>query len=147
MLEDKKGLSLFQMIVVVYCMGFGMYSLWRGAYWVFFADKASTESPLYMSMHQIISLFWWGMPFLIAGVLLMIAGLMVPYYKTNNYFLYLFTIGHIISMVFYYIFTLAGFHNAINILTPGQNLTWAVISGVMAFIGGVSLWNQKTAKK
>ncbi|PNZ66357.1 hypothetical protein CD120_03245, partial [Staphylococcus saprophyticus] len=78
MLEDKKGLSLFQMIVVVYCMGFGMYSLWRGAYWVFFADKASTESPLYMSMHQIISLFWWGMPFLIAGVLLMIAGLMVP---------------------------------------------------------------------
>ncbi|PNZ65723.1 hypothetical protein CD120_13190 [Staphylococcus saprophyticus] len=87
------------------------------------------------------------MPFLIAGVLLMIAGLMVPYYKTNNYFLYLFTIGHIISMVFYYIFTLAGFHNAINILTPGQNLTWAVISGVMAFIGGVSLWNQKTTKK
>lgn len=145
--ENNKGLNLFQMITMIYCFGFGLYSEWRGAYWVFFAEKAASESPLYTTMHNIVNLFWWGVPFAIAGILLIIASLLLPYHKTNNYFLYLFVISHIISTIFYYIFTLAGFHNAINILTPGQNLTWAVISGVMAFVGGVSLWNQKTMKK
>lgn len=147
MSKDNQGLGLFQMITMVYCFGFGMYSEWRGSYWVLYADKAATETPLYTTMHEIVSLFWWGTPFAIAGVLLIIAGFLLPYYKTNNYFLYFFVISHVISMIFYYIFTLAGFHNALNILTPGQNLTWSVISGVMAFIGGVTLWNQKTMNK
>ena len=145
--EDKKGLNLFQMIVMIYNMGFGMYSEWRGIYWILFAERASTESPLYMAMHKTISLLWWGIPFSVAGFLLIFAAFALPYHKSNNYFLWCFVIGHAIAMVFYYTFTLAGFHNAINLLTPGQNLTCAVISGVMAFVGGVSLWNQKTVKK
>lgn len=145
--HDKQGLDLFQIIVMLYCFGYGTYSEWRGGYWIFNAEKASTETPLYASMHEIISLFWWGVPFSIAGLTLIISGALIPYHKTNNYFLGLFVFSHVVLAAFYYLLTLAGFQNGINILTPGQNLTWAVVSGFMAFAGGMSLWNQKIMKK
>ena len=147
MIDEKRGLGLFQIFTMLYCFGYGTYSEWRGGYWIFNAEKASTETPLYESMHEILSLFWWGLPFSIAGLMLVISGLLIPYHKSNNYFLAFFVSSHVILAAFYYILTLAGFENGLNILTPGQNLTWAVVSGIMAFVGGMALWNQKTKKK
>ena len=135
------------MIVMLYLLGFGTFTSWRGFYWIVNAERASTETNLYFTMHQIFSLAIWGAPFALSGALLIISALTLPYYKTNKTFLLTFTIGHLISVAFYYIFTLAGFEKGLNLLTPIQNLTLSVMCGAMAFIGGVSLWNNKRTQK
>lgn len=145
--KQKDGMSLFQLISFIYLFGMGIYTSLRGFYWIMNAESASQESELYSAMHEIISLAFWGLPFAISGILLMASAIAMPYHRTNTIFLTTFVIGHAIAAPFYYIFTLAGFENGINLLTPMQNLSLSVMCGAMAFVGGVALWNNKINKK
>lgn len=143
MKKEKASMDLFVRIVILYCLGFGSYTLWRGLYWVVKSDTAEHESVLYATLNSVIDLSVWGIPFTIAGILIIISSVYLPYYKTKRVFHVTFVTGHVIGMAFYYIFTLASFEKAINLLVPAQSLTLAVLSGAMAFVGGVDAWMQK----
>ncbi|EHJ08450.1 hypothetical protein [Staphylococcus simiae] len=145
--NKKQSLDLFTMIAILYCLGFGSYTLWRGLYWVVKSEVAAHESALYATLNNVFNLSIWGIPFTLSGILIILSSINLPYYKTKRVFHATFITGHVIAMAFYYIFTLASFEKAVNLLIPAQSLTLAVLSGAMAFVGGVDVWLQKTKMK
>lgn len=133
-MKKKNGLDYFQRVTMLWSICFGVASTVRGAYWVFNADLAQHDSQLYDTMHDVFPLTFWGLPFAISGILLIISGCLIPYYQTNlNFYRFSFW-GYLIACPFYYIFSVAGFNNSLNIVTPVINFNFAVISGALAYV-------------
>ncbi|MGM7786890.1 hypothetical protein ACS7WQ_06325 [Staphylococcus felis] len=122
---------------------YGIASTVRGSYWVFNADTAQHDSQLYDVMHDVLPLTFWGLPFAISGVLLIVSSFLTPYYQTSINF-YRFTFwGYAIACPFYYIFSVAGFNNSLNIVTPVINFNFSIISGAIAYIAFKQLREMK----
>lgn len=132
-LQDKNGLDFFQSESIMWRLGFGFVSLVRGSYWVFNASQASSESDLYNAMHSVFPLSFWGLPFMFAGIILIISGFLTPYYQTNRNYHRVTFWGYLIATPFYYLFSVAGFNNGLNILTPLTNFAFAIVCGCITY--------------
>ena len=89
---------------------------------------------------------FWGLPFAVSGILLIVSGFLTPYYQTSiNYFRFNLS-GYAIACPFYYIFSVAGFNNSLNIVTPVINFNFAIISGAIAYIAYRQLRELKKQK-
>lgn len=145
-MKEQNGLNYFQRVTMLWSVCFGLASVVRGAYWVFNAELAQNDSKLYDSMHDILPLTYWGLPFAISGILLIVSGFLTPYYQTSKNFYRCTFWGYAIACPFYYIFSVAGFNNSLNIVTPVINFNFAIISGTIAFIAYLQLRKIKKGK-
>ncbi|WP_057510239.1 hypothetical protein [Staphylococcus simulans] len=145
-MKKQNGLDYFQKVSMLWSICFGIASVVRGAYWVFNANTAQHESNLYDAMHDVLPLTFWGLPFAVSGILLIVSGFLTPYYQTSiNYFRFNLS-GYAIACPFYYIFSVAGFNNSLNIVTPVINFNFAIISGAIAYIAYRQLRELKKQK-
>lgn len=120
---------------VVSYMTIGMLAIVRGLFWIFSSEKARHDSPLYESMHELISLTYWGIPFFIGGVCLVIASIALPYRRVNNVYSIFSIIGGVICSMFFFIIALAGMDQSINWLTPVTFVVTAMGAGGYAYVG------------
>lgn len=122
-------------INVVSLMTFGILAMVRGFFWIVSSEKAVNDSPLYKSMHELISLSFWGVPFLIGGIFLVIAGIALPYRKVNEVYSWFLIVGGIICAVFFFIISLASMDQSLNWLTPATFIVMAMGCGGYAYVG------------
>ncbi len=113
----------------------GTMSIERGVYWTSQAEEAVDDSPLYQNMHEIVSLFFWGIPFALSGICLILALIAYSWRRVNNWYSILTIAGGFTSSVFFGILTLAGMYDALNWLSPLTFLTIAVCSGYAGMMG------------
>nr|DAT27564.1 MAG TPA: hypothetical protein [Caudoviricetes sp.] len=145
-MKKQNGLNYFQKVSMLWSICFGIASVVRGSYWIFNADIAQHDSKLYDTMHDVLPLTFWGLPFAVSGILLIVSGFLTPYYQTSiNYFRFNLS-GYAIACPFYYIFSVAGFNNSLNIVTPVINFNFAIISGAIAYIAYRQLRELKKQK-
>lgn len=122
-------------INVVAYMTIGMLAVMRGLFWIISSEKATHDSPLYESMHELISLTFWGVPFFIGGLCLIIASVSLPYRRVNNVYSVSSIIGGVICSIFFFIIALAGMDQSLNWLTPVTFVITAMGSGGFAYVG------------
>ncbi|MFS4466036.1 hypothetical protein ACMFKE_11640 [Staphylococcus haemolyticus] len=122
-------------INVVSLMTMGILAIVRGLFWILSSEKASHDSPLYESMHELINLSFWGVPFFIGGVLLVIAGISLPYRKVNKVYSLSLILGGFICSMFFFIISLAGMGQSLNWLTPATFVVMSMGSGGYAYVG------------
>lgn len=120
---------------VVSYITIGMLAIVRGLFWIFSSQDAKNDSPLYQSMHEVISLTYWGIPFFIGGVCLVVASIALPYRRVNNVYSIFSIIGGVICSVFFFIIALAGMDQSLNWLTPVTFVVTSMGAGGYAYVG------------
>lgn len=118
-----------------YILCIGLIITERGIYWTSQADKAAKDSPLYQNMHEVMNLFFWGIPFTIGGLCIILSLFAYNYRKVNNWYSILTIVGGFTSSIFFGIITFASMYDALNWLSPLTFLTIAVCTGSAALTG------------
>jgi len=131
---DNK-MSDMEYINVISLFLMGLTATIRGFFWIISSEEQSQDSPLYKSMHEMVNLTFWGVPFFIGGLCLIIAAIALPYRKVNNIFSVAIIIGGIICAIFFFIITLAGMNNALNWLSPATFFVMSMGYGGYAYFG------------
>ncbi|PTU83387.1 hypothetical protein [Staphylococcus pasteuri] len=122
-------------INVVSLTTMGILAVVRGMFWIISSEETSHDSPLYESMHELLNLSFWGIPFFVGGVCMVIASIALPYRRVNNLYSVFLIIGGVMCSVFFFIIALAGMDQALNWLTPVTFLIMSMGSGGYAYVG------------
>lgn len=122
-------------INVVSLMTMGMLAIIRGLFWIIASEETAHDSPLYESMHELLNLSFWGIPFFIGGVCMVVASVTLPYRRINNLYSVFLIIGGFVCSIFFFIIALAGMDQSLNWLTPATFLIMAMGSGGYAYVG------------
>lgn len=123
----------------------GIFTVLRGTNWIVFNDN-TRDYELYESLITVASLSVWGSVFVIGGGLLMLSSWFLPRRNTRKRFALTMGAGGLIMSINYFIVAIAGFNNSATWLVPSQMITLSVIGGVLAFFGGMQLWQMRTTK-
>ncbi|WP_436860524.1 hypothetical protein [Staphylococcus caeli] len=134
-MNDETRMSEMEKTTVVSLLVIGSTALARGFYWIVSSKEQAHDSPLYMSMHEMLSLTFWGIPFFIGGLFLIIAAITLPYRNIKPIYRVSLILGGIICALFFFIITLAGMNNSLNWLSPLLFFVLSVGSGGYAYIG------------
>lgn len=137
----EEGLSPIEKMLFIVMFCFGLNTCIRGGYWTFNLD-ATNDSDLYASLNALLSLHFWGALFLISGILLMMSAFFIFKHEVNNTFYTLLMFGGLIGSIPYAFLGMAGIENAINLITPGQNIVHFGMLFLCGFIGGSTLWKR-----
>lgn len=120
---------------VVSLIMLGILATVRGVFWIIASDETAHDSPLYESMHELITLTVWGVPFFLGGICLIIAGVTLPYRNVNRVYSVSLILGGSICSMFFFIISMAGMDSSLNWLTPVTFLIMAMGSGGYAYVG------------
>lgn len=137
----EEGLSPVEKILFIVTFCFGFSTSIRGGYWTFNLN-ATNDSELYESLNNLLSLHLWGALFLLSGILLMMSAFFIFKHEVSNTFYTLLMFGGIIGSVPYAFLGMAGMENAINVITPGQNIVYFGMMFLCGYIGGSTLWKR-----
>ncbi|XWX34320.1 tail protein [Staphylococcus phage PG-2021_4] len=137
----EEGLSPVEKILFIVTFCFGFSTSIRGGYWTFNLN-ATNDSELYESLNNLLSLHFWGVLFLLSGILLMMSAFFIFKHEVSNTFYTLLMFGGLIGSVPYAFLGMAGMENAINLITPGQNIVHFGMLFLCGFIGGSTLWKR-----
>ena len=140
----EEGLSPVEKILFIVTFCFGFSTSRRGGYWTFNLN-ATNDSELYESLNNLLSLHFWGALFLISGILLMMSAFFIFKHEVNNTFYTLLMFGGLIGSIPYAFLGMAGIENAINLITPGQNIVHFGMLFLCGSIGGSTLWKRRRA--
>lgn len=146
LMTGRKGLNFFHFYTIAWDFAFGICCIVRGSYWILFAEKAQYESELYTAMHKVMPLTIWGIPFVLAGILIILSGIKLPYHQTSISFYRLTAWGYAIACPFYYIFSTAGFDSGLNLVTPIMNLSFSIFCGATALLAYKNVSEMKQEK-
>lgn len=142
-LQDK-SLSIVEALASVLLFGLGLFHSARGLFWVISNETINHDSTFYNSLSSVMPLNMWGAIILISGLLFMIASWKVPKYEISKaLYIYMFA-GGFLSSVTYFAIAIIGFGDAINWLTPTQLVVLSGVGGMLAFFGGMTLWQKNT---
>src|SRR5699024_1681379 len=139
---DKK-MSYAEIIASIMLLGSGLLTAERGLFWVVETDESMVDSNVYTTWSYVMRFWSWGLVFAIGGTLIILASWRLPNRDTAISFAWLLLIGGLVSSVAYFIITIAGFGNAANWLTPVQYITLSGMNGMLAFLGGLRVWQMK----
>lgn len=138
----EEGMTAIEKILFIVTFCFGFSTSIRGGYWTFNLN-ATNDSELYESLNNLLSLHFWGALFLLSGVLLIISAFFIFKHEVNNTFYTLLMFGGLIGCVPYAFLGMAGMENAINLITPGQNIVHCGMLFLCAYVGGSTLWKRR----
>ena len=138
----EEHLSMSESIASTLLLALGMLTTARGAFWMFNSENTS-DSNLYASLAAVMPLWAWAIGFFIGGILIILSSWYLPRRHIKKRFAVTLLIGGGLSSASYFIVAIAGFGNAVNWLTPTQLIIFSVASLVLAFFGGMQLWQKK----
>ena len=138
----EEQLSMSESIASTLLLALGMLTTARGAFWMFNSENTS-DSNLYASLAAVMPLWAWAIGFFIGGILIILSSWYLPRRHIKKRFAVTLLIGGGLSSASYFIVAIAGFGNAVNWLTPTQLIIFSVASLVLAFFGGMQLWQKK----
>ena len=139
---DKK-MSYAEIIASIMLFGSGLLTVERGLFWIVETDESMVDSNLYTTLSYVMPLWSWGLVFAIGGAFVILSSWKLPKRDTAISFAWLLLIGGLVSSVAYFIITIAGFGSATNWLTPVQYITLSGMNGMLAFLGGLRVWQMK----
>ena len=138
----EKQLSASESIASTLLLALGMLTTSRGAFWMFNYDDTS-DSNLYASLAAVMPLWAWAIGFVVGGLLLILSSWYIPRRDIKKRFAVTLLIGGGLSSASYFIVAIAGFGNAINWLLPMQLIIFSMTTLMLAFFGGLMLWQKK----
>lgn len=148
MLENKENvLTNTEKISVTLLIIIGLVVSTRGIYWITNYQAAVHESVFYEALDKVAPLYVWGAPFLIGGILIIIASLLILNQSAKKLFDIIITIGGTISGFSFLLIAMASMSNSLNWLTPALNTIFTVGFFTLSWIGIISLWKNRQAKK
>ena len=139
---DKK-MSYSEVIASIMLFGSGLLTFERGIFWIIETEESMFDSSLYTTLSYVVPLWAWGVLFALSGLMVIGASWKLPKRDTAISFAYFLLIGGLGSSVAYFIITIAGFGSATNWLTPVQYITLSGMNGMLAFLGGLRVWQMK----
>lgn len=145
--EDKNVLTKAERILMTLLIIVGLMPSIRGSYWITNYNTAVHESPFYETLDKVAPLYVWGVPFLLGGIFLILAGTHIINQSTRKAFDVYIIFGGTISGLSFTLISMAAINNSLNWLTPAQNICFAVGFFTLSIIGIGSLWKSRTVKK
>src|SRR5699024_7480299 len=136
-------MSYAEIIASIMLFGSGLLTVERGLFWIVETDESMLDSNLYTTLGYAMPLWAWGVMFAVSGLLVICASWKLPKRETAISFAWFLLIGGLGSSVAYFIITIAGFGSAANWLTPVQYITLSGMNGMLAFLGGLRVWQMK----
>lgn len=136
-------MSYAEIIASVMLIGTGLMTMERGLFWIIETDTSLFASHLYATLSVAMPLWMWGLFFAVSGLFIILASIKLPKRDTAISFAVFLLIGGLGSSVAYFIITIAGIENAETWLTPIQYITLSGTNGILAFLGGVRVWQTK----
>ncbi|MGW7888601.1 hypothetical protein [Staphylococcus xylosus] len=133
----KKDIKMIEMeyMNVISILFVASLGIARGSFFMFASQSQANTSPLYISMHEVLPLTYWGIPFFIGGLCLFIAAMALPYRKVNKIYSVSLIIGGIISAVFFFTITLASMGDSLNWMSPLTYFITTMACGGYAYFG------------
>ena len=138
----EEHLSLSESIASTMLLALGMLTSARGIFWMFNSDNPN-DIKLYSSLASVAPLWAWAIGFLIGGMLIILSSWYLPRRNIKKRFSVALFVGGGLSSASYFIVAIAGFGNSLNWLTPFQLIIFSVASLLLAFFGGLQLWQKK----
>ena len=138
----EEQLSTSESIASTLLLALGMLTTARGTYWVFNSDNTS-DSKMYVSLATVMPLWAWAIGFVIGGLLLILSSWYLPRRDIKKRFAVTLLIGGGLSSASYFIVAIAGFGSAVNWLTPMQLIIFSMSTLMLAFFGGMMLWQKR----
>ena len=138
----EEQLSLSESIASTMLLALGMLTSARGIFWMFNSDNPN-DVQLYSSLASVMPLWAWAIGFLIGGLLIILSSWYLPRRNIKKRFSITLLVGGCLSSSSYFIVAIAGFGNSLNWLTPFQLIIFSVASLLLAFFGGLQLWQKK----
>lgn len=138
----EEQLSVSESIASTLLLAFGLLTTARGAFWMFNSENTS-DSNLYASLAAVMPLWAWAIGFFMGGILIILSSWYLPRRHIKKRFAVTLLLGGVLSSASYFIVAIAGFGNAVNWLTPTQLIIFSVASLVLAFFGGMMLWQKR----
>lgn len=145
-MSDNNYLGKTEKMSMILLTVFGIIISSRGVYWITNYSNAVHESPFYETLDRVAPLYIWGAPFLIGGILLMVASINIISQNTRRVFDVLLVAGGFISGLSFLIISMASMASSFNWMTPVQNLCFAIGLFSLTWIGLDSLWKNKRNK-
>ena len=145
--ENKNVLTEAEKILMTLLIIVGLMPSIRGTYWITNYSTAVHESPFYETLDKVAPLYVWGVPFLVGGIFLILAGTHIINQSTRKAFDVYIIFGGTISGLSFTLISMAAINNSLNWLTPAQNVCFAVGFFTLSIIGIGSLWKSRTVKK
>ena len=138
----EEQLSLSESIASTMLLALGLLTTARGIFWMFNSDNPN-DIKLYSSLASVMPLWAWGIGFFIGGLLIILSSWYLPRRDIKKRFAIMLLAGGSLSSSSYFIVAIAGFGNSLNWLTPFQLIIFSVASLLLAFFGGLQLWQKK----
>lgn len=145
--KNKNVLTEAERILMTLLIIVGLMPSTRGSYWITNYNTAVHESPFYETLDRVAPLYVWGIPFLLGGIFLILAGTHIINQSTRKAFDVYIIFGGTISGLSCTLISMAAINNSLNWLTPAQNICFAVGFFTLSIIGIGSLWKNRTVKK
>lgn len=142
----KERLSTSESIASVALAVLGIFTIIRGAFWIMEYDNP-TDSELHVALISAAPLYIWGALFAIGGIFLVLSSWYLPRRHIRKRFAFSLFCGGLTVSVTYFIVAIAGFNNALSWMMPAQMVVLALFGGILAFFGGMQLWQMRTAKR
>lgn len=139
--EKKYGLTIDEKILILFFMFMGLYELSRAFYWLSDSNLVKYDSGLYFTLAEIFPLYVWAVPFLVSGILLIMAGFYSVKKDSKTFYITLMT-GSFFATLGHAILTMASINNGISVLTPLQNFALTMLFLSILVVGGDSLWKR-----
>lgn len=138
-----KKTSIQYLLVVVLLMVFGLVEFERGFFWVTEQTAVLGDSDFYKALHRLMPIWIWGALAMIFSSFTIASPFFLPKQQHNNMFNYLIFIGGCGNAIFYFLMTCASIYHAINWLSPLHFVTFTMLNGIVAFLGGVEIAKRK----
>src|SRR5699024_8366532 len=138
----EEQLSLSESIASTLLLALGLLTTARGIFWMFNSDNPN-DIELYSSLASVMPLWAWAIGFFIGGMLIILSSWYLPRRNIKKRFAISLLVGGSLSSSSYFIVAIAGFGNSLNWLTPFQLIIFSVASLLLAFFGGLQLWQKK----
>lgn len=141
-MRKMKGLSLVEAIASICLFGLGLFHGIRGLFWLLADENTQHDSPLYTSLSSIMPLNVWGFLIFLSGLSFVFASWKLPKHQVSNALYIFLLIGGLLSSLLCFAIALIGYGNAINWLTPSQLIVLSGVGGMLAFFGGMTVWQR-----
>lgn len=124
-------------------IGLGVFMDIRGIYWFTSQSDVISESDFYLTLHEVMPIWIWGLLIIASGSCLIISSLMFGRRSVSNISDYFMLIGGAGGAIIHFLLASAGMYNTINWITPAQFITLTAWLGFIGFLGGVSVYGRK----
>lgn len=134
-------LSVKEQMLSTLLLGIGLYTMSRGTFWIIYNSDLDVENDFYGALNGLIPLFFWGIIFLVSGLLLAMSSWFIA--KDRISFHRMVIIGGLANFVVYLFMAGASLYNASVWITTIQFVVLSGVNLMLALLGGRTLYERR----